>query len=271
MTLLERNHAFKVEIIGASVFLSFMVFVSFFVIALYPAVVGQALVRSAGMLITQFVPVQVYVPFVSMMCMALYACAGIVCIYLYFEKTESPEIFFFSFFVLSTAFESLRVMALLKTQYNLPSLYLGIAFRVLIFSRYFGIFSLFAAGVRAAGMEVKNMLFVIIVVALAIAVRVPVDSLSWDSSLGPINGVTATFVIIEFGCILITVISFLISAYTRGEKEYLFIGSGALLVFLGKKILQNADIWVVLCLGMVLLITGTWFICTRLHRVYLWL
>jgi hypothetical protein len=71
--------------------------------------------------------------------------------------------------------------------------------------------------------------------------------------------------------VLITMISFFVSAYSRGTREYVFIGIGSLLVFLGRNILLNADTWVTPLPGLVSLGAGTWFICTQLHRVYLWL
>jgi hypothetical protein len=35
--------------------------------------------------------------------------------------------------------------------------------------------------------------------------------------------------------------------------------------------LLNTDTWAVLVSGLLILTTGTWFICTKLHKVYLWL
>jgi hypothetical protein len=35
--------------------------------------------------------------------------------------------------------------------------------------------------------------------------------------------------------------------------------------------LFTADTWVSPFPGLLLLILGTWFICTRLHQIYLWL
>lgn len=99
----------------------------------------------------------------------------------------------------------------------------------------------------------------------------PIDGLSWDSTLSLINGYTSMFKLVEIGIILITTVSFFVSAYTRSTREYLFIGIGTLLVYMGRSLLFTADTWVTPFPGLAILMVGTWFICHQLHRVYLWL
>jgi hypothetical protein len=65
-------------------------------------------------------------------------------------------------------------------------------------------------------------------------------------------------------------LSFFISAYTRGSREYIFIGIGSLMVFWGRAVLLSADTWITPLPGLLLLVGGTWIICVQLHRVYLW-
>ena len=86
-----------------------------------------------------------------------------------------------------------------------------------------------------------------------------------------INGYVPMFRLIETGTALITVLSFFIAASSRGSKEYILIGIGALLVFFGRNLLLNADTWASPLPGIILLSAGMWYICTRLHKIYLWL
>jgi hypothetical protein len=79
------------------------------------------------------------------------------------------------------------------------------------------------------------------------------------------------FRMIDAGVLLITMASFFMSAYSRGDREYIFIGVGSLMVFAGRNILLGADTWISPLPGALLLVLGTWFICTCLHKVYLWL
>jgi hypothetical protein len=276
MTLSKRNDFFKVGIFTALAFLIAIVILSFSILPVYPKTGAETVRRSSGIfqiLVIPFLRPVPYVPFVSMICSVAYAFTTITLIYYFFEKTQAPEIFFFAFFVLSFAFEGIRVTVPLKIVHEIHNMYLIMGFRILLVARYFGIFSLFAASVYASGLEVqkqRNIIFAIIVAALIIALGVPIDGLSWDSSFSMISGYSSMFRMVELGIALITTVSFFISAYSRGSGEYVLIGLGSFLAFLGRNILLSADTWISPFPGLLILSLGTWFICTRLHRVYLW-
>ncbi|MDR2536060.1 MAG: hypothetical protein LBD29_08535 [Treponema sp.] len=276
MTLSERNTLFRVGLLIPAAALLCMVVASFLIIPVYPVVFNETTRRSVGIiqtLVACFFQPNPYVPFASIISAVLYAFIVIIFIYRYFEKTQSPEILYIAFFVLSFALESARIMVPLQLKYEFPSLYLIMSSRVLIFGRYFGIFSLFAASVYAAGFEVQKQSYIVCIIALitlVIALEVPIDGLLWDSTLCMISGYTTMFSIVEAGIILITLVSFFISAYSRGIKEYIFIGLGAFLVTLGRTLLFTADTWITPFPALASLTVGTWFICTRLHHIYLW-
>ncbi|MDR1618651.1 MAG: hypothetical protein LBS06_06345 [Treponema sp.] len=275
MTLQERNVVFKAGIVFALACFIFTVAGSIFAFPVYPAF--ESARRSSGIaqaITGRFLAPSPYVPVVSILAAALYALITIILICYYFEKTQCPEILFIALFALSFSFEGMRLMTPLKMVREIPDLYLAMASRFMLFGRYFGIFSLFAASVCAAGLEMQkqqNIIGVIVMVTLIIALRVPIDTLSWDSSFSMINGYRPMFRMIDAGVLLITMASFFISAYSRGAREYIFIGTGSLMVFAGRSILLGADTWISPLPGVLLLALGTWFICTCLHKVYLWL
>jgi hypothetical protein len=276
MTLSERNNYFRIGIVLSFLSLIVILALSFTSFSAYPQV-GAAAVRTTGIfqsLVSRFFQPQAYVPLVTMICSALYAFVAMILIYYFFEKTQSPEILFFGLFVSAFAFEGLRIAAPLKAVYDLPSLYLILGARALLFARFFGIFSLFAASVYAAGLgEQKqgNIVFIVAIAALVVALGSPIDSLAWDSSLMMIHGYSSMLKMAEAGIMLITMISFFISAYSRGSKEYIFIGAGSLLVFLGRAMLFTSDTWITPLPALLLLAGGTWLSCVQLHYVYLWL
>jgi hypothetical protein len=241
-----------------------------------PDVSSQAARRPLAIsaaVIGRFAAPSPYAPLVSIGGMVSFSLFSVLFIYYYFEKTQSPEILFVVFFVLSFSLEGMRTMVPLSRAFNLPGCYLLAASRIFLFGRYFGIFSLFAASVYAAGLGVQkqqNILFIMVLAALVIALRIPIDVLSWDSSFSTISGYTYLFRMVETGVFLMTIVSFLISAYSRSSEEFLFVGLGAFLVFAGRALLLGADTWPALS-GLAFLIAGIWIICVRLHRVYLWL
>jgi hypothetical protein len=275
MTLQDRNVIFKAGIVFALALFILTVAGS---IAAFPAFPDlESVRRSTGIvqaIAGRFLDPSPYVPVVSMLAAALYASITIILIYYFFEKTQCPEILFVAFFVLSFSFEGMRIMTPLRLVREIPALYLAMAGRFMLFGRYFGIFSLFAASVCAAGLEIQkqqNIVGVIVMVTLIIALRVPIDTLSWDSSFSMINGYRSMFMMIDMGVLFITIASFFISAYSRGSREYVFIGAGSFMMLAGRNILLGADTWLSPLPGALLLALGTWLVCTCLHKVYLWL
>jgi hypothetical protein len=277
MTLSIRNNCFKAGIILSSLSLAVIAAAAFAALPAYPEAASEAVRRPAGML--QGLPEILssgasYVPFVSMLAAVLYSLVSVTRIYFLFEKTQSQEILFFSLFAISLAVESIRLVIPLKIIWDFPGVYCVMAARVLVFSRHFGLFSLFASGLCAAGLEVqkqRNTIIVVNLAAMVIAMGIPVDGLSWDSSLTMLTGYTEMFTIVEWGLLFFTVINFLIAAYNRGSRDYVFIGIGAFLAFAGRNILLSADAWLIPLPALMLLTLGTWIFCTRLHQVYLWL
>ncbi|MDR3191637.1 MAG: hypothetical protein LBT87_01075 [Treponema sp.] len=273
MTLSGRNIFFRVEILLAGAAFVFTAMMALRVIPACPAIAGEAS-RRAPDFFQHFLGADPYAPFAALAGAAAYALVSLILIYYFFEKTQAPEILFVTLFALSFSVEGMRIVTLLQEVQVIPALYLLISSRILLFGRFFGLFSLFAASVYAAGLEQqkeRNIVFIIAIITLMIALRVPIDVLTWDSSYNMINGYTLMFRMVEIGILLITVISFFISAWSRGAAEYVAIGIGSFLAFLGRNLFLSADTWFSVALGMLLLATGTWFICTRLHKVYLWL
>jgi hypothetical protein len=276
MTLSARNTYFKIGI--ALSFLSLVITLALSITSFpaYPQVVAAA-VRTTGVfqsLVSRFFQPQAYVSLATMTSSVLYAFITTILIYYFFEKTQSPEILFFVLFVSSFAFEGLRVMAPLREVYDLSAFYPVLGSRILLFARFFGIFSLFAASVYAAGLgEQKqgNIVFITAIAALVVALGTPIDSLAWDSSLMMLRGYPSMLKMVETGIILITMISFFISAWSRGSREYVFIGIGSFLVFLGRAMLLASDTWITPLPALLLLVGGTWLSCVQLHHVYLWL
>ena len=206
--------------------------------------------------------------------LVLFSCFSIILIYYFFEKTQSPEILYVVFFAASFSFETLRLVLPLGWVYEIPSLYQLTVSRILLFGRYFGVFSLFTASVCAAGFKAQNQRNVIMIITgttLIITLGVPIDTQAWDSSLNMISGHISMFRLIEIGTILITTISFFIASWSRSSHEFAIIGVGSVLALIGRNILLKTDIWAGLPMGLALLIAGTWLICTRLHKIYLWL
>ncbi|MDR2078607.1 MAG: hypothetical protein LBP74_02655, partial [Treponema sp.] len=159
MTLSERNTFFKGGILLTLAFLVIFIVEAYAVLPVYSEFAAGAERRSEGFIqhiLGKLLEPAPYVPLVSMVVSAVYALISIVLIYYFFEKTQTPEILFFAFFVISFSFETVRIMVPYILIRKLPGLYLIISSRVLLFGRYFGIFAFFASSVYAAGLKVQK-------------------------------------------------------------------------------------------------------------------
>jgi len=277
MTLSNRNTIFKAGIILASFSLLLGIAVSVITVPVYAYMEAEIAIRPEGFfqafLGRHFEARLLAVHFIVLF-LALYSLISIALIYFYFEKTQAPEILFIAFFAASFVPEILRLVLPLGRVYEVPSLYMLGVSRIILFGRYFGIFSLFAASVHAAGyqsQQQRNSILIILATTLFMALSIPIDTQTWNSNLTMLSGYTSMFGLIEVGIFLITATSFFIAAWPRGSKEFVFIGTGSVLALLGRDILLRADTWAGLPMGLLLLTIGTWLICVRLHRIYLWL
>jgi len=277
MTLSERNLVFKLGIALSFLCLVISIIISLKVLSVYALMQTEITRRSESIfrtLIEKFFEAKLLAVHGCIVASVVYSFFSIIFIHYFFEKTQSPEILFVVFFAASFSLEALRLIIPLGRVYELPSLYQLMAARIILFSRYFGLFSLFTAGVFASGFksqQQRNIIIIITVTTLIITLGVPIDTQTWDSGMNMINGYTSMFRLIEAGTFLLTIISFFIAAWSRSSLEFVFIGAGSALAFLGRNILLNADTWAGLPIGLLFLAAGTWLICTRLHKVYLWL
>ena len=277
MTLSARNIFFKGGIIFAALSLCLIVAGGYFALKAFPVAAESAALRPGGIiqkLFEELLGPSPYVPLLTMLSTVLYSLVSITMIYYFFEKTQTPEILFIGFFVISLTFEFTRIMIPLKEVFPFPVIFIVASSRVLLFGRYFGLFSLFASGVYAAGLDEQkqqSFLLMLILAALLIALNVPIDIQVWDSTFMTLNGYRPMFAMVETGIMVITIMSFLISAYTRSSRTYMTVAIGIFLVFAGRNILINSDTWITPLPGLAILGAGTWFACSRLHSEYLWL
>ncbi|MDR1929551.1 MAG: hypothetical protein LBQ44_02870 [Treponema sp.] len=277
MTLSQRNNCIKGGILVSFICLCTILLLIQRLLPLYPSLTAAAVQRPPGLIPALgarfFSPVP-QAPLAAMTAMVLCALIVPVLIYFFFEKTQSAEITFFTLFVLSFVFETLRLLVPLRALYDFPMFLPVLGTRILLSGRFFGALSFFASSVYAAGLNLQkqgNIIFGIVIITLIIFLGLPVDGMAWDTSLTMISGYSFEFRMAEAGILFLAVISFLAGVYIRGTREYLYIALGALLVSLGRSFLIGADSWALSLSGLIILAAGTWFITTRLHQVYMWL
>jgi hypothetical protein len=274
MTLTTRN-CYLLAGIGLS--LAALVLVLGFThlaLPLFPGLVDEAAGRSFRLGIFSEWPVNPYVPFAAMLAVVVYAVTAQTLVYQFFEKTQSPEIFFFALFVFSFTFECGRMALPLQHFYTLPPVFAVTAERLELFGRFFGVFALFASSIYATGFKAQKqgtVLFATTLIALLFAIRIPIDSLTWDTGLRLNSGHRSMFRIIELVTALLAVANYLVSARMRGGKEFVLAGAGVFLAFAGRVFLLDADTIYTPLPAFLCLLVGTWLVCKQLHRIYQWM
>jgi len=276
MTLSERNLFFKTGIFLCAAIILVFLAASFLTIP----EIGQLLETSDRpgyifrVITGHFLGSSFYAVYTTLAIAVLFSFIGMLLIHSFFERTPTPEILYISFFVIAFSFEAFRLFLPLNFILNFPSVYLRITARLLLFARFFGIFSLFTAGLCAAGMDVqktRNAVFILIISALVITLGVPIDTHSWDTGFNLVTGYTALFKMVEFLVFITTIISFFIAAKVRGSKDYVHAAIGVILAMIGRNILLGTDNWIGAIQGIILLSIGTWLLCSKVHKIHLWL
>jgi hypothetical protein len=276
MTLSERNVFFRVAIAFCAISALLTLAVSWLVVPFYKTI-EETVRRPDGF--AQFFFERVLEPdyfavHASLTALVVFSLVGLFLILSFFEQTSTPEILYISFFIFSFSFEIIRLIMPLHLIYTIPSFYILVSMRVLLFARYFGIFSIVAASLCASGLEVqlnRNLILILIAASLVIVTGVPIDTQSWDTSLNVIYGFSAIFRVIEAIAFLTAVTSFFIASNVRGSVEYVYIGIGVMFAFIGRYFLLNFDNWAGPIPGIIMLSFGTWWACSKLHRIYLWM
>jgi len=276
MTLSERNLFFKVGIVFCVIIVLLTLAASFLTVPVYSTLEENSH-RSTGffqIFFNRFLNNNYYAVHASLAAAVLFSFIGMILIHFFFERTSAPEILYIAIFTISFSFEAIRLALPLFLIFNFPSFYLLVAARTLLFARYFSIFSLFTASIFAAGFETqktRNVILVIFIAVLFVTLGVPIDTQSWDTAFNMISGYTSMFKLIEIIAFLATVISFLVAAHVRSSPDYVYVGLGVVLAQAGKAILLKTDNWVGPVPGILLLSLGTWFLCSKLHKLHLWL
>ncbi|MDR0503292.1 MAG: hypothetical protein LBH16_08230 [Treponema sp.] len=276
MTLSTRNVFFKAGIVFCSVSALFMLAATYFVAPFYSTIEENSRRPAAvfNVLAGHFLKPDFYAVHTSLILVVLFSLVGIIIIHFFFEQTAAPEIPYIAIFIVSFSFEFIRLLLPLYLVYDFSSFYLLAASRVLLFVRYIGIFSLFAASVRAAGLKVQKaryVFFILFIAALITTLGVPIDTQLWDTSFSMLTGNTSIFRLLEVVAVLTTVAGFFVAIKVHGSKEYAFVGLGVFLALIGRYLILNTDNWACPFPGILMLSFGLWFICSKLHKINLWL
>jgi hypothetical protein len=266
-------------LLKAGIAVSFLALVAFAVSAteilpLYPDMVSAKAFRNIPAFIVRLLPPpSPYAVFAATGIAVLFAFVAQICLFYFFERTQSVEIRFLGIFLFSLTFEVMRIAIPLKTAFNLSGYIPIIASRLIVFGRFYGLFSVFAAALYASGFKVRKDETVILTMATAamlFAFRLPIDTFNLGTNLYPVTGFSGIFNSTSVAIVLLAMYCFVSGAYAHGTREYYLLAPGVLAAVAGRTMLLNADTWQMLFPGTALLVFGVWFTGVQYRRMYLW-
>lgn len=171
------------------------------------------------------------------------------------------------------SFEVVRLCSPLILQLNLPWLFYSIISRVILFGQIFGVLSLFTSSLYASGLHYEKLgriLFIIILLSLTASTSIPINSGNLLSNFTFKLGYYQLILVVFFSIQIISIINFLISTKIKGSKDYFYMGLAAILVFLGKNCLFFAEDLIIMSLGFLFFMYGSYLFIKTNHSYYLW-
>ncbi|NBC29305.1 MAG: hypothetical protein GVY29_04860 [Spirochaetes bacterium] len=206
--------------------------------------------------------------------MAWFAVFAIVAVLRQFKRTTAPEMFFFSFFLLTIPLETVRLLQIVHQIVELPIMASIVATRVGYFAHAMGILCLFGSSLYAVGVEYQRTgtaLGIVALIAFAFAYAVPVDpTVLYPNLLNPIgNQRTVQVVAIVLNVLVLS--NFLYARFAQEDRGYFVIAGAVVAITVGNEFLFYAvgPLWA--ALGGGLLVAGVLTFWRQLHAMYLWI
>ncbi len=190
-----------------------------------------------------------------------------------FRRSVLGESFFFTIFLVSLAFETLALLQVVVLGLDKSPYFGTIVTRAVVLGRLVGVFSLFASGLFAAGIQYKKFgvyAGVGFLLALVFSASIAVDSSELLANLlnriGNIMELRIALWVIQ----AFAVLNFFWAGFSLNNRDYSLMGIGFIVLIVGKELLFAYSAPVILLIGFILLVLGIVFFGNRLQAVYLW-
>lgn len=210
---------------------------------------------------------------VSIFACSIYSLLLLIYIYFTFKKTHALEISFFTAFIFSVGFESLR---LLFPFYNFSSLVFentASISRLVYFFRLAGVISLFVGSIFALKIitrQVFYLLFFIAFISFSIIISIPINNFALSNYFIAEIKYSYSYSFIVYAAAILACFNYFLAYLTKNSKEYLSAAVMLILVISGYGILIWSGSFLTFISGSVLFLCGTFFYAKSIHNYHLW-
>lgn len=216
---------------------------------------------------------RVFLSLVTAVAAPFLALLGLLLVEQFFRRTLSPQVFFFSLFLLGFAFEAGRAAQAYFFVEGVPYAILSAVTRFVAFGRIIAMTSLVAASLYAAGISYqKNGVVLAIIVAIGggVSYASPVNTLiiAPDLLFRLGEGYSVDMVHLILG--VVAVINYAQASYSQERSEHLIHAVALLSVVVGWLLLIELPLVVGFAGGAALLLVGSGVFLKRRYSSYLW-
>lgn len=211
--------------------------------------------------------------FVAIFALLLYSPVVTIYIYKNFEKTPSPEIAYFAFFLVCCSCEGARIFIYFLRLWDNYTTFFFFMTRMLIFAHFFSFFCLMFIGAFSYSDRTQETNFIITLTAaisVFIAKIIPVNSALLYASLSPSYGYLSFAVGMRILAIVVAVLMLLQSGKRNNVQNYRRMAAYFLMLSVGYALLIISDCLLLSFCGVALLTIGTFRYLQKLRRHYLW-
>ena len=209
-----------------------------------------------------------------MLLIQLLSLVAVIILYAQFRKTASPEIFFFLLFLLSLGTEGIRILPATAEILAVPAYFSNLVIRALYFSRFLGLFSIFAAGLFSNGMQYQKLSMAfgfILLTAFTLASTMPISDEVLKSGAGIYMFNIFNIMLIMLTIQSLSIINFIIAWIRNNNRDYIWLAGACLLLLSGFQLsLTGGELWL-RAAGFLAMCTGTVLFSRRTHEIYLWI
>lgn len=188
-----------------------------------------------------------------------------------FENTQSTEIIYFSLFLASCLFESIRILFPFMNLWNYPSSTALIITRVLLAARFLGPLCLLFLVIYSnfeSRQYVEQNIVILLAAATGGAICCPLDNNIILPSGYIQPGLENYLNILRISTLSISLLSQIIKSYQSNLKSKFTIGFAFLII--GYIMMVHTYNYALLISGTVFIFSGTIFFLKDLHSQYLW-
>lgn len=203
----------------------------------------------------------------------LFSFCGASVLYVSFRKTASSEIFFFIIFILSFAFEGLRLLQLVaytESDTIFTSLLIS---RGIYFFRFFRLLCLFTSSLFTLNFQYQRFSVILglcFLVSFPLALIIPFESTimmtNFIHKIADEKGFFVTVIIIQ----LLTIINYLRAGTMSETNDYYYNAAAMAFIIIGANLLFYMSNGITITAGAILLTLGSVIFARRMHKIYLW-